>query len=380
MAGQTYAVIGGNSLQLSNANLCDTSKTEAFYPRETRHSVMAGFRQDLTDSIEFEVKGYYSQRKNKSNFAPLQGNAASVLGAAVPANPGFPPFVPATPAQPANPNYISIGGGSTATQAVAFDFSRWAGLETNDTNLRAWGITPSLTWKIGSDWQMKAFFNYGESKTTANNPDANDTLLASFITSGAINPYNVARSSPAALAQVLDWTNYGVGKSRLTNAKVTFDGPLIDLPGGELRVAVGGEYIGEKFSGNVATGTNQAARASTLNTASRNVKAGFAEASIPPAGLDMNWPIHSIDLSASVRYDKYSDFGANWAPNFGLSVKPVEWLNLRARWNKSFQAPSVVNLANAASPQSRVNRASSSPWSPNCATRRFPIRVGNCRS
>ena len=267
VAGQTYAVIGGNSLQLSNANLCDTSKTEAFYPRETRHSVMAGFRQDLTDSIEFEVKGYYSQRKNKSNFAPLQGNAASVLGAAVPANPGFPPFVPATPAQPANPNYISIGGGSTATQAVAFDFSRWAGLETNDTNLRAWGITPSLTWKIGSDWQMKAFFNYGESKTTANNPDANDTLLASFITSGAINPYNVARSSPAALAQVLDWTNYGVGKSRLTNAKVTFDGPLIDLPGGELRVAVGGEYIGEKFSGNVATGTNQAARALTLNTA-----------------------------------------------------------------------------------------------------------------
>ena len=69
----------------------------------------------------------------------------------------------------------------------------------------------------------------------------------------------------------------------------------------------------------------------------------------------MNWPIHSIDLSASVRYDKYSDFGANWAPNFGLSVKPVEWLNLRARWNKSFQAPSVVNLANAASPQVGVN-------------------------
>ena len=142
----------------------------------------------------------------------------------------------------------------------------------------------------------------------------------------------------------------------MSNAKVTFDGPLMNLPGGELRVAVGGEYLKESFAGIVTTDTNQNVLLRPLNAASRNVKAAFAEASVPVIGPEMNWPIHSLNLSASVRYDKYSDFGENWAPNLGVSLKPVEWLNLRARWNKSFQAPSVVNLSNAAAPNVGVNQ------------------------
>ena len=350
----TYAVVGGNALQLSNANLCDRSKTAAFYPVETRHSVMAGFRQDLTDSIEFEVKGYYSERRNLNDGGPLRGDA-SVLGANVPANPGFPPFLPPTPARFANPNYISIGGGSTATQAVGFDFAPVGGFERTRTKLWSYGITPTVTWKIGGDWQMKAFFNYGQSKTTAENPAVNATVLGDRILDGTINPYNVSRSSPAAVAQVLDFMSYGIGKASVTNAKATFDGPLFTLPGGELRVAAGAEYLKEKFAGTTITNTTAIAFAAPLAAASRNVKSAFAEASIPLVGPEMNWPIHSINVSASVRFDDYSDFGNNWAPNVGVSLKPVEWINLRARWNKSFQAPSIVNLSQAGSPVVGVN-------------------------
>ncbi len=345
-----YAVVGGNSLVLSNSNLCDRAKTNAFYPEEDRHSVMAGFRQELSDSLEIDVKGYYSSRSNVSENGPLQGNGNTVLGANVAANPGYPPYVPATPAQFANPNYISIGGGSTATQTLGFDFAPVGGFQTVRTKLWSFGITPTLTWKIGGDWQMKALYNYGQSKTTSDNPSVNAALLTSAITAGTINPYNIKTSNQAAIASVLDWTEYGIGKSTLSNAKVTFDGPLVKLPGGELRVAVGGEYIQEKFSGTVTTNTRALVLQNPLNSASRNVKSAFAEANIPLVGPDMNWPIHSITLSGSVRYDKYSDFGDNWAPNLGISLKPVEWINLRARWNKSFQAPSVVNLANASSP------------------------------
>ncbi len=355
VGGVLYAVVGGNSLSAGNANRCDRSDVGAFYPEETRHSVMAGFRQDLTDSIEIDVKGYYSNRENANRAGPLEG-VATVLGANVPANPGFPPFVPATPAQSANPNYISIGGGSTATQTLNFDFGPVGGNQTIRTKLWSWGITPTITWKIGGDWQMKAFYNHGESKTTSNNPSRNDVLLGAGVAAGTINPYNIARSNPAAIAQVLDWVEYGIGKSKLSNAKVTFDGPLVNLPGGELRVAVGGEYLKESFAGTVTTDTAANVLLRSLNSASRNVKAAFAEAAVPVIGPEMNWPIHSLNLSASVRYDKYSDFGSNWAPNLGVSLKPVEWLNLRARWNKSFQAPSVVNLSNAAFPNVGVNQ------------------------
>ncbi len=350
----TYAVVGGNSLVLGNQNLCDRSKTSTFYPKETRHSVMAGFRQELSDSVEFEVKGYFSDRRNVGDGGPLQGNG-TVLGANVPANPGFPPFVAPTPAQFANPNYISIGGGSTATQAVAFDFGPVGGRAISTTKLWSYGITPTVTWKIGGDWQMKAFFNYGESKTVATLPETNTAFIGTAITAGTINPYNVSRSNSAVIAQALDFVNYGIGKSGLTNAKATVDGPLFNLPAGELRVAVGAEYLHEKYEGTALTDTNQNVLAAPLAKASRNVKSAFVEASIPVIGPDMNWPIHSLNLSASVRYDNYSDFGNNWAPNLGVSLKPVEWINLRARWNKSFQAPSVVNLAQASSPIVGVN-------------------------
>lgn len=337
VSGSLYAVVGGNSLVQGSANRCDRAKTGAFYPEETRHSVMAGFRQELSDSIEFEVKGYYSNRANDGTGGPLEGNATVTS---------------------ANPNYIPVAAAPVANHSVAFDFLPVAGNSTTRTRLWAWGITPTITWKFGGDWQMKAFYNHGESKTTAFNPQTNNTLLTAAVNAGTINPYNIgavpasttAAVNSAAIASVLDWEEFGIGKSKLSNAKVTFDGPLFAMPGGDLRVALGGEYIKEQFAGVVVTNTRAVGPATPLNSASRNVKSAFAEASIPLVGRDMEWPIHSFNVSASVRYDKYSDFGTNWAPNFGLSLKPVDWINLRARWNKSFQAPSVVNLSNASSP------------------------------
>ena len=329
-----YAVVGGNTLQPGTANACDRTDNASFYPKESRHAVMGGFRQDISDSLEFEVKGYYSERRNLGDAGPLQGTAS----------------VTAT-----NPNYISIGGGNTATQSLGFDFGPVGGYERANTRLWSYGITPSVTWKMGGDWQLKTFLNYGQSKTTAISPSSNATVLGARVADGTINPYNVARSNPAAIASVLDWTNYGIGKASVFNAKATADGPVFSLPGGELRVAAGVEYIKEKYSGTTTTNTNALALAVALPSAERNVKSVFGEASIPLVGPEMNWPIHSIDISASVRFDDYSDFGSNWAPNVGVSLKPVEWINLRARWNKSFQAPSIVNLSQAGAPTVGIN-------------------------
>ncbi len=351
-----YAVNGGNALALSNANKCDLPREKDIYPKETRHSVMAGFRQELGSNIEFEVKGFYSKRDDTARGGPIQGSAQS-YGVGVPANPGFPPLLPPSPAIPVTPTYISTGGGSTAQQTVSFDFAPVGGYETVNTKLWAYGITPSLTWNFGHDWRMKAFYNYGQSQTTANDPQANTTLIQPYVNSGAINPYDIAASDPTAISQVLDYTDYGIGKDELSNARITFDGPLFKLPGGDLRVAVGGEYIHEKFAGNFVTDVTylQAANA-PLNRASRSVKSVFGELNIPLVGPENNLPlVYSFTVTAAERYDHYSDFGGNWAPNLGATWKPVSWVAVRARWNRSFQAPSLVQLAQAASPVVGVN-------------------------
>lgn len=328
--GQVYAVNGGNSLALSNANLCDRSDNSSFYPEETRHSVMAGFRQELSDTLEFEVKGYYSRRKN-SSFGGPRGTTVAVASTA--------------------PSYISTGGGSTATQQVSFDFGPAGDSAAVKTDLWSWGITPSLTWKIGGDWQMHAFYNYGRSKTTADNPVVNATALSAAVNAGTINPYNVAVSSPAAIANVLNYSDYGVGKDTLSNGKVTFDGPLFDLPGGELRVAAGGEFIHESFSGFYKTDTYQNIANAAYFPASRNVWSAFGELNVPLIGPDNDIPlVRKFTIAAAVRYDHYSDFGGNWAPNVGATWELGEGFSLRARWNKSFQAPSLVQLSQAQSP------------------------------
>jgi len=332
--GTTYAVIGGTSLAQSNANQCDTSKTGVFYPQELHNSVMAGFRQQLTDRLEFDVKGYFSERDDTANTGPLQGTGT----------------VSST-----DPNYISTGGGSTASQTAYFNFAPVGGRGIVTTDLSSGGITPTLIWRIAHDWQMRAYYNYGESRTTVNDPIVNNTALAADIAAGTINPYNIATSNSAAVGQVLNYTQFGIGKDKLSNAKAVFDGPLLWLPGGELRLAVGTEYSHEQFEGVTDNDSYQNIAIDPLNTASRNVESGFAELNIPLLGPDNNVPfVNSLDLSAAERFDHYSDFGDNWAPNFGVTFKPISWIGVRARFNRSFQAPALVQLAQATTPTSTV--------------------------
>lgn len=323
--GATYAITP-TGLALSNANLCDRSDAANYYPQETRHSVMAGFRQNLSDSVEFEVKGYYSQRKNAADGGLRAGTVTTSRVDTV-----------------YNPAGVS--------QQVNFDYGPVGGRGVVRTDLWSWGITPSLTWKFGHDWQMKAYYNYGKSQTTADNPVINSAALSTAVAAGTINPYNIGASDQTAIANVLNYTDHGVGKDTLSNAKVTFDGPLFKLPGGDLRVAVGGEFIHEAFSGFYKTDTYQNIAAAPYFPASRNVWSAFGELNIPLVGPENDIPmVRKFTIAAALRYDHYSDFGGNFAPNVGATWELGEGFAVRARWNKSFQAPSLVQLSQAQSP------------------------------
>ena len=329
--GTNYAVVGGNSLSLGNANLCDLSRTKAFIPQQDVNSVMAGFRQELTSNLEFDVKGYYSERDVVYDGGPL--------------------VAPSVQVNAGNPNYIASGGGQTET--AFFNFGPVGEHQVDSTKLWSFGITPTVTWKMPGDWEMRGFFNYGRSETLVNSQQLNNALVQPAVNAGTINPFNVAASSPAALASAFNFENYGIGKETLTNAKVTFDGPvpLVRLPGGEIRLAIGGEYLHEAFRGTSLINTYQKVRLAPLNTASRVVESAFAELNFPVIGPDNNIPfVNSFSIGAAERFDNYSDFGNNWAPNLGVTWKPVDWISLRGRWNKAFQAPSLVQISQAKTP------------------------------
>jgi iron complex outermembrane receptor protein len=79
----------------------------------------------------------------------------------------------------------------------------------------------------------------------------------------------------------------------------------------------------------------------TLNEGSRNVSAFFSELNVPV--------LKNLDVTAAVRYDKYSDFGHTANPKLGFRFQPAKEVLLRGSYSKGFRAPSLydINAGNA---------------------------------
>jgi len=336
-----YPIVNGAPVS-GPANTCDNNLAGTFFPGERRNSVMAGMDLDLSEAINFNIKGYYTHRAAYNDEGPQIYTGitakACTYGAAVCGGP-FGAFL------------------QTTGQAEGILQDGVLAQNSSATKLDTWAVIPKLTVKFGHDWQNVTYVNVGEGKASFQNPsggtDAVD--LNTYAASGAFNPFTGlfagSAAGQAALAQIANYTNYSSGLDRIANARSVFDGPLFALPGGEVRAAVGGEYLDEHF-----TQSNGYAQLGSLDTiprheAKRSVKSGFLELSIPIVGADNRIPgLYSLTFSAAGRYDNYSDFGGTTNPKLGLAWKPLSSWTLRGNWGTSFQAPSLASTAAAIPP------------------------------
>ncbi|MEJ1961262.1 MAG: TonB-dependent receptor [Gammaproteobacteria bacterium] len=112
-------------------------------------------------------------------------------------------------------------------------------------------------------------------------------------------------------------------------------GPLVALPGGELKVAAGVTHRSEESS-NEHTDPMYG-----RNThAERRVTAEFAELSVPLVGEGNALPwMQGLLLSAAVRRDDYSDFGSTTNPKVGIRWSLTPELDFRINWSKAFRPP-----------------------------------------
>jgi iron complex outermembrane receptor protein len=226
---------------------------------------------------------------------------------------------------------------------VAFNYGGL--INTHQTNeLEEYQIAPSLTAQLGGGWQLRALASIGESSTKIFQqlPDAGSQAAA--VAAGTLNPYNPGAASPSTLATI--FRNFvGTGTQQQKNARLILDGGLFTLPGGSVRLAVGAEYLRESLNdvvfGQFVPGTE--GNATPIN-GSRNVKSLFGELVVPIVGQGNAFGgVRRLTLSASGRYDHYSDFGGTFNPKIGLTFEPVEGVTLRGNWGKSFNAPSLAD-------------------------------------
>nr|WP_237457432.1 TonB-dependent receptor [Pseudomaricurvus sp. HS19] len=308
--GSAVASLGGTG------ELCDVGALRALVPEEDRSSVYFGVTQDLTDQVSLDLKGFFSERNTTWARYP-QGDTVATSA------------VPAT--------------GFAVVDTVGFSYGPHKAYDhrEGETTFEAWGLSPELKIDFANGWRLSNLVHYSESVSEYMEPSSDLTKLQSYVLAGDIDPTNIAASDPAAIRDVLNQENTGESEQELLLVRAIADGPLMQLPAGEMNMAIGVEYAEQEAR--IREGQVQIGGLSNVGfqSADRTVKSVFAELQVP---LVSGKPgIESLVFSASARYDDYSDFGDTTNPHIGFTWEPVEWLSIFANWGESFNAPTLVD-------------------------------------
>ena len=118
---------------------------------------------------------------------------------------------------------------------------------------------------------------------------------------------------------------------------MVLDGSVLTLPGGDVKIAVGGEYMSTKYIQQKTNTANYTLPDPVEYT--QKVKSVFGEVQIPIFGADNGFGgMRELSVSASGRYDEYNDFGHTFNPKFALTWKPADWITFTGNYGKSFAA------------------------------------------
>ena len=311
-----------------NPELYDQSHLYDFYTERERFALLVKARQQITDGIEVGYTGIYNRRTNDSR-----------------AGDGFERI--AITVRPTSPYYIPGLPSPTGNQTVVYNYSlNNPGTSRDQSNLEeTTSHAIDLTAELPMDYRFTGLVSYG--KTDSCNvcqPQVNTTMAAAIANDASygFNPYLLGRQAAAdrlvgGFIQQYDTV--------LFDSVAKIDGELFDMPAGPVRVAVGAEYARYKLylkAQNTLnlTGTYQTSR---FTKSDRDVSSAFGEVYVPIVGSDAGIPfMQSLDLSAAVRFDSYSDAGDTTNPKVGLTWRATDELVLRGSWGTSFRAPTLI--------------------------------------
>ncbi|MBC2779148.1 TonB-dependent receptor plug domain-containing protein [Parasphingopyxis marina] len=320
-AGTIYAA---PTLQ-PGVNTCDPRGAVDLLPENRTHSGFLSARQDLSDGITLWGDVLYSDRRDVVQAA-LPGQTFVLITAA---NPYF----------RAPPGTGSVFG--------YFDFrpDRLVGDDHFDQTfrVRAGNATAGLDIDLPGDFLVSVYGTYNWSRNDTFQPGINTTALAAAAAgttpSTALDPFGY-RTDPAVVAEILDNPTDFTNRQRTRIGAVRVDGPLAQLPGGEIKIALGAEYRRETYMQR-----GQSGGVGFPEDLSRNVQSIYGELFVPLFGIENAAPgARSLTLSLSGRYDHYSDFGSTTNPKIGLTWEPVDGANLRGSYGRSFRAPGLRDL------------------------------------
>lgn len=351
--------VGGNCASAPNliagsATSCQmtTSSFVDYVPKTDRTTGLIKGTLRLNANHELGVEYMASESKVSSQIAPtpyggLIQNRLRPDGSLNPYYPGNGNF---TPNIALSPTFNDGLGGAGAQDG--FVHLKWRDLENGpraDSNInKQQRLIASLNGNL-SGWDYETAFSYNENKVSENLRGYSDgNLITAGVLNGVINPYGPQSAAGAALiaSAALDG-NVQNAKGTTTGVDFHASRELGDWmhAGRAAAIAVGAEGRHEKFLSAANADYASKVVASTgidpesRNEGSRNVYAGYAELNVPL--------LSTLDVTAAVRYDKYSDFGSTTNPKLGFRWQPAKAVLVRGSFSTGFRAPSLYEIHSA---------------------------------
>ena len=253
--------------------------------------------------------------------------------------------------------------------------------ENQTDNIR---LLAGLEGTLGT-WDYKVGASRAESRTRTSLTDgyAYTAPFYKVLGTGVVNPWLLAgQSQTQAALDAVEATkfrgNFQHGKTTLTQIDGSLSGEVFQLPAGAVSAAVGIDLRreGYGFAQDVdATQILLSPGNAALNTATRNIKAVYAELIVPV--------IKDLEVQLAVRRDDYSLIGATTNPKVAFRYQPTNFLLFRGSASKGFLAPSFTQLYSAQLSQELPNGITDPigcPAHPNdprfCAIPRLPYLTG----
>ncbi len=308
----------------SSINLQNPFAQFQIFPERTAHEFYAAASEDLLRGLKLFVQARYTRRETQLSTLPDQ----QVL------------TVPAS-----NPFYVNPYAGAPYT-LVAYSFQSDFGPTRLASRSRLYMGTLGGTARLGAGWQATLSESDGDQSLLDDEYNVPDpaqlaAALADPNPATAFDPFGDGSfTSPATLAIIR--RDYRLHSSDgIEQTELVADGPLVRLPAGEAKLAVGVQRRSETLHEDVPDPQGLL----TAERYGRHVWSVFSQLDVPLVGDAHNRrATPRLTLGLAGRYDHYSDFGGTFNPTARLRWTAAHWLKLRGSWGRSFRAPKLDDL------------------------------------
>ena len=322
-----YSIQGAKSTCILNANEYGTAlyanQQVTFYTRASKR-----INDDNTLTVDYaRGQEYILSTKNPTQSVAVNGVSATL--------PSTSPFYPGN-----SGGVPAVKGLNGAPLLVTWSVADLGLATTKDMQVNQRFVVSDEG--HAGEWDYKFGLNLGDSqrKNYYESGYVSGQGLLDGLTNGILNPFGLQNAAGQAYLNsigvngALDRTS----ESKYTGVDASGSRPLMALGGGDMTLALGGDYHRDTTSDTKLPIDNIVTYANAVpahGEGARNVAGLYAELDVPIT--------KALDLDAAVRDDHYSDFGNTINPKVSFRYEVSKQLMFRGSANTGFRAPTLFD-------------------------------------